>query len=158
MPDKEVILSAEGLHKLEEKLEFLKTVRRHEVAERIRKARQFGDINENSEYEDAKNEQAFIEGEILQLEKVLRNAKLVDEVSVDPNVVSLWSHVKLQDLETDDVYEYTIVGSTESDPAQNRISDESPVGRAIQGKRAGEIVEVVVPAGTLKYKVLEVTR
>jgi len=158
MPDKEVILSAEGLHKLEDKLEHLKSVKRHEVAERIRKARQFGDINENSEYEDAKNEQAFVEGEVLQLEKVLRNAKLVDDVSIDPHIASLWSRVKIQDLDSSEVSEYTIVGSTESDPAKNRISDESPVGRAFLGRRAGDVVEVQVPAGTIKYKVLEVGR
>jgi len=158
MSDKEVILSAEGLRKLEEKLEYLRTVRRHEVAERIRKARQFGDITENSEYEDAKNEQAFIEGEILQLEKVLRNAKLVDDVSVDPNVAGLWSKVKLQDLETKEIIEFTIVGSTESDPSQNRISDESPVGRALLGQRAGSRIEVQAPGGTIKYKILEVSR
>jgi len=158
MPDKEVILSAEGLRKLEEKLEYLKTVKRREVAERIRKARQFGDINENSEYEDAKNEQSFIEGEILQLEKLLRNAKLVDDVSIDPEVVGLWSRVKLQDLENDETLEYTIVSSTESDPDENKISDESPVGRAILGQRAGDTVEVQVPAGTLRYKILEVSR
>ncbi len=158
MPDKEVILSAEGLKKLEEKLEFLRTVRRHEVAERIRKARQFGDITENSEYEDAKNEQAFIEGEILQLEKVLRNAKLVDDVSIDPNVAGLWSKVKLQDLATKEVFDYTIVGSTESDPSQDRISDESPVGRSLLGQRAGDKVEVQAPDGTLKFKILEVSR
>lgn len=158
MPDKEVILSAEGLRKLEDKLEHLKSVKRHEVAERIRKARQFGDINENSEYEDAKNEQAFVEGEVLQLEKVLRNAKLVDDVSIDPHIASLWSRVKIQDLDSSEVSEYTIVGSTESDPVKNRISDESPVGRAFLGRRAGDVVEVQVPAGTVKYKVLEVGR
>jgi len=158
MPDKEVILSAEGLRKLEEKLEYLKTVKRREVAERIRKARQFGDINENSEYEDAKNEQAFIEGEIVQLEKVLRNAKVLDDAAIDPDVVGLWSRVKLEDLATKSVLSYTIVASTESDPAQYRISDESPVGRAILGRRAGDIVEVQVPAGTLRYRILEVSR
>jgi transcription elongation factor GreA len=158
MPDKEVILSAEGLRKLEDKLEHLKSVKRHEVAERIRKARQFGDINENSEYEDAKNEQAFVEGEVLQLEKVLRNAKLVDDVSIDPHIASLWSRVKIQDINSSEVCEYTIVGSTESDPVKNRISDESPVGRAFLGRRAGDVVEVQVPAGTVKYKVLEVGR
>lgn len=158
MSDKEVILSAEGLRKLEEKLEYLKTVKRREVAERIRKARQFGDINENSEYEDAKNEQSFIEGEIIQLEKLLRNAKLVDDLAVDPNVIGLWSKVTLQDLETDETLEYTIVSSTESDPDQNKISDESPVGRAVLGQKAGETVEVQVPAGTFKYRILEVSR
>ncbi len=158
MADKEVILSAEGLRKLEEKLEYLKTVKRHEVAERIRKARQFGDINENSEYEDAKNEQSFIEGEILHLEKLLRNAKLVDDVTVDPDVVGLWSRVRIEDLETGETMEYTIVGSTESDPGEHRISDESPVGRSILGHRAGDQVEVQVPAGTLKYKIIEVSR
>jgi len=158
MPDKEVILSAEGLRRLQEKLDHLKRVRRHEIAERIRKARQFGDINENSEYEEAKNEQSFIEGEIIQLEKLLRNAKLVDDVNVDPDVVGLWSRVKVQDLDTDKTIEYTIVSSTESDPDANRISDESPVGRAFVGRKAGNVVEVQVPAGTVRYKILEVSR
>jgi transcription elongation factor GreA len=158
MSDKEVILSAEGLRKLEAKLEHLRTVKRHEVAERIRKARQFGDISENSEYEDAKNEQAFVEGEVLHLEKVLRNAKLVDDLAIDPKVAGLWSRVKVEDLETKEVFEYTIVGSTESDPSASRISDESPVGRALMGQRAGTEVEVQVPAGTVKYRVLDVSR
>ncbi|HCJ09783.1 MAG TPA: transcription elongation factor GreA [Clostridiales bacterium] len=158
MPEKEVILSAEGLRRLEEKLDYLRRVKRHEVAERIRKARQFGDINENSEYEDAKKEQSFIEGEILQLEKLLRNAKLIDDINVDPEVVGLWSRVKLQDLESQETFEYTIVSSTESDPDQNKISDESPVGRAVLGQRAGQVVEVQVPDGTLRYKILEVSR
>lgn len=158
MSDKEVILSAEGLRKLEEKLDYLKSVKRREVAERIRKARQFGDINENSEYEDAKNEQSFIEGEIIQLEKLLRNAKLVDDLAVDPGVVGLWSRVTLKDLETNETLEYTIVSSTESDPEQSKISDESPVGRAVMGQQAGKTVEVQVPAGTFKYQIIEVTR
>ncbi|MEW6032447.1 MAG: transcription elongation factor GreA [Bacillota bacterium] len=158
MADKEVILSAEGLRKLEEKLEYLKKVKRHEVAERIRKARQFGDINENSEYEDAKNEQSFIEGEILHLEKILRNAKLVDDVTLDPEIIGLWSRVRLEDLDTGEKVEYTIVGSTESDPGEHKISDESPVGRAILGHRAGDEVVVHVPAGTLRYRILEVSR
>ncbi len=158
MSTKEVILTVEGLKKLEEELIFLKTVKRQEVAERIKQAREFGDISENSEYEDAKHEQAFIEGRILTLEKKLRNAKLIDNDTVDTNVVSLGSKVKLRDLETGDVVEYVIVGSMEADPSEAKISNESPVGKAIIGQTSGSIVEVDVPVGTLKYEILQITK
>ncbi|QNB47411.1 transcription elongation factor GreA [Thermanaerosceptrum fracticalcis] len=154
--EKEVILTLDGLKKLEQELENLKTVRRREVAERIKQAIEFGDISENSEYEDAKNEQAFIEGRILTLEKMLRNAKVIEQTENESNVVFIGAKVLLKDLEYGDELEYTIVGSAEADPMNNKISNESPVGKAILGKKEGEIVEVSVPAGKLKYKILNV--
>jgi transcription elongation factor GreA len=156
--DKEIMLSPEGLKKLEEELEHLKTVRRREVAERIKQAREFGDISENSEYEDAKNEQAFIEGRILMLEEQLRNARVVDAASQNPDEVGIGSHVKVRDQDTSDIEEYMIVGTTEADPANNRISSDSPVGRALTGHRVGDTVEVSVPVGTIRYELLEVVR
>lgn len=157
MTEKEVILSLEGLKKFEQELEYLKTVKRREVAERIKTAREFGDISENSEYEEAKNEQAFVEGRILTLEKILRNAKLMDEVEGDPNVSRIGSTVKVQDLETKEILEYTIVGTSEANPLENRISNESPVGKSLLGKKAGSTVEIAVPAGTIRYKILEIS-
>jgi len=156
--EKEVILTVEGLKKLEEELELLKTVKRREVAERIKQAISFGDISENSEYEDAKNEQAFIEGSILTLEKMLRNAKIIDDENLNTEVVSLGSTVLLKDLENGDEFTYTIVGSIEANPGANKISNESPVGKAILGQPKGEVVEVDVPAGRLKYQILDILR
>ena len=153
MAEKQTILTEEGLRKLEEELEFLKTERRSQVAERIKQAIDFGDISENSEYEDAKNEQAFIEGKIADLEKKLRNVKIIKKNDAD--VVTVGSTVLLKDLEMDDVAEYTIVGSTEADPMEFRISNESPVGAAILGQRVGGVVEVHVPAGVLKYQIMQ---
>ena len=153
MAEKQTILTEEGLRKLEEELEFLKTERRSQVAERIKQAIDFGDISENSEYEDAKNEQAFIEGKIADLEKKLRNVEIIKKNDAD--VVTVGSTVVLKDLEMDDVAEYTIVGSTEADPMEFRISNESPVGAAILGQRVGGIVEVHVPAGVLKYQIMQ---
>ncbi|MEG6586137.1 transcription elongation factor GreA [Dendrosporobacter sp. 1207_IL3150] len=158
MAEKQIMLTLEGLKKLETKLEHLKTVRRTDVAERIKQAIEFGDISENSEYEDAKNEQAFIEGEIMTLEKMLRNSKIIDEGDIGTDVVSLGCTVKLKDLEFDEDLQYTIVGSAEADPTEFKISNESPVGQAIIGQKVGSVVEVNVPAGILKYEVLEITR
>ncbi len=158
MAEKQFILTAEGLKKIEQKFDHLKSVRRREVAERIKQAIEFGDISENSEYEDAKNEQAFIEGEIITLEKMLRNSKLIDEDEVGTDVVSIGATVVLKDLEFGDELEYTIVGSAEADPAELKISNESPVGQAILGQKIGSVVEVNVPAGILKYEVLEIRR
>lgn len=154
MGEKEVILSLEGLKRLEQELEHLKSVKRREVADRIKQAREFGDIGENSEYDDAKNEQAFIEGRIITLEKLLRNAKLIDEATTDPTMVALGLSVQLREVESGDVLEYTIVGSTEANPSANRISNESPVGKAIIGQRVGAVVEVQVPAGVFHYEIL----
>jgi len=156
--EKEVLLTPAGLLKLEEELEQLKSVKRREVAERIKVAISYGDISENSEYEDAKNEQAFVEGRIITLEKMLRNARIINEAEVDTNMVSIGSTVKLRDIEFKENIEFHIVGSAESDPADNKISNESPVGKALLGKSVGSMVEVVVPAGTIQYEVLEIRK
>ncbi|PHJ38397.1 transcription elongation factor GreA [Desulforamulus profundi] len=158
MKEKDVMLTVTGLKQLEEELEQLKTVKRRQVAERIKQAIEFGDISENSEYEDAKNEQAFIEGRILTLEKMLRNAKIIDDENLGNEVVSLGSKVLLKDLEYGDELEYTIVGSVEADPEARKISNESPVGKAIIGQPKGIVVEVNVPAGVLKYEILDILR
>ncbi|SEO91392.1 transcription elongation factor GreA [Propionispora vibrioides] len=158
MAEKQIILTLEGLKKTEQKLDYLKSVRRREVAERIKQAIEFGDISENSEYEDAKNEQAFIEGEILTLEKTLRNAQVIDEGEISTDVVAVGATVRLKDLEFSDELEYTIVGSAEADPTESKISNESPVGAAILGQKVGSIVEVNVPAGILKYEILDIKR
>jgi transcription elongation factor GreA len=159
MVDKEVLLTPEGLKKLESELEVLKTVKRREVAERISAALDFGDISENSEYDDAKNEQAFIEGRILTLEKLLRNARVIEaDEDEDETIVSLGKKITLKDLETSDVFEYQLVGSAEADPAEAKISNESPVGQAILGKTPGTIVEVEVLDGILQYEIVKVAR
>lgn len=157
MGDKEVVLTLEGLKKLEMELEYLRTARRREVAERIKQAKEFGDLSENSEYEDAKNEQAFVEGRIMHLEKLLRKARVIDDAEPGNGVVNLGSKVMLRDLENDEVMEYTIVGSLEADPARMRISNESPVGKALMGQVAGSVVEVKVPAGMLRLQVINVS-
>ncbi len=158
MVEKEVILTPEGLHKLEDELDHLKSVKRREVAERIKIAIGYGDISENSEYEDAKNEQAFIEGRIITLEKMLRNARIINNDDVATDVVSIGSTVHLKDLEFGDAVKYTIVGSAESDPMANKISNESPVGRALLGKHQGDVVDVSVPAGTIQYEILQINK
>jgi len=155
MPEKEVILTLDGLKKLEEELEVLKTQRRREVAERIKQAIEFGDISENSEYEDAKTEQAFIEGRIITLEKMLRNAKVIDD-NEEKDHVSVGSTIVLKDIEFGDEEEYTIVGSAEADPAVKKISNESPVGKAVLGRAKGNVVEVNVPAGVLHYEIMDI--
>jgi transcription elongation factor GreA len=151
--DKEVILTLDGLAKLEKELELLKTVKRREVAERIKQALEFGDISENSEYEDAKNEQGFIEGRILQIEKMLRNAKVIDEQEVHADVVTIGSKVTLVESNGTNEMEYMIVGSAEADPEHAKISNESPVGRSVMGQKVGSIVNVNVPMGTIQYKI-----
>lgn len=155
MAEKQVMLTEEGLRKIEDKLEHLKTVRRGEVAERIKQAIEFGDISENSEYEDAKNEQAFIEGEIMTLEKMLRNSQLIEDGQGN-DTVHLGNTVVIKDLEFDEDLEYTLVGSAEADPTELKISNESPVGEAILGQKVGSTIEVHVPAGVLRYKIVEI--
>ena len=157
MDEKETILTPEGLRKLEEELEFLKTVKRKEVAERIKQSKEFGDLMENSEYEDAKNEQAFIEGRILTLEGMLRNAKVINDHEVRSDVVTVGSTVHLADEAVEELT-YTIVGSPEADPRRDRISNESPVGRALLGKRRGETVTVKAPGGTIRYTIKAIKR
>jgi transcription elongation factor GreA len=156
MVSKEVILTQGGLEKLEKELEFLKSVKRREVASRIKTAISFGDISENSEYEDAKNEQAFIEGRIITLEKMLRNVRLIDDAEINSDTVGIGSTVLIKDLEFNEDFHYTIVGSAEANPAENKISNESPVGKAILNKKIGDVVEVTVPAGVLKYQLVKI--
>ncbi len=156
MSSKEVILTQRGLKKLEEELTYLKSVKRREVAARIKTAISFGDLSENAEYDNAKNEQAFIEGKIITLEKMLRNARLIEDNEVSKDIVGVGCTVRLQDMEDNEVLEFTIVGTAESDPANNRISNESPVGQAIIGNPVGAEVDIKVPAGTIKYKILEI--
>ncbi len=158
MSDKEVLLTPDGLKKLEDELENLKSVKRREVAERIKIAIGYGDISENSEYEDAKNEQAFIEGRIITLEKMLRNARIINNDEIDLETVNIGSTVIVEDLEFGDTMEYTIVGTAESNPLQNKISNESPVGKSIIGKKKGTTVEVSVPAGIIQYKIVDIKK
>ncbi|MDF2721530.1 MAG: transcription elongation factor GreA [Paenibacillus sp.] len=158
MSEKEVILTQEGLKKLEEELEHLKSVKRREVAERIKVAIGYGDISENSEYEDAKNEQAFIEGRVITLEKMLRNARIIKNDEVDTDTVNVGSIVIVEDVEFGETVEYAIVGSAESDPFQNKISNESPVGKALIGKKKDSVVDVQVPAGVIQYKIIDIKK
>jgi transcription elongation factor GreA len=153
---KEVILTSEGYNKLKQEIEELSTVKRREVAERIRVAREFGDIAENAEYDDAKNEQMLLEHRIATLEERLRDARVISKKDVAKDVVSIGSKVKLRDVSARETVEYHIVGSAEANPAQNKLSNESPVGKAIIGKKKGETVEVSAPRGRLKYKILEI--
>ena len=159
MNGKEVLLTPEGLKKLEGELELLKTVKRREVAQRIKEALEFGEITVSSEYDDAKNEQAFIEGRIITLEKMLRNAKIiVQDDGQEDGVITLGRKVVLRDLQTSEEYEYQIVGSAEADPIEAKISNESPVGKAIMGKRPGDVVQVEVLDGVLQYEIVKVSR
>lgn len=158
MSAKEVVLTYEGLKKLEEELEFLRGSKRKEVAERIKQALSFGDISENSEYDEAKNEQAQVEGRIVQLESMLKHARLIDEDDVKTDVVSLGSKVKLYDVEFEEEVDYHIVGSTEANPLKSKISNESPVGSALIGRKKDDLIEVQVPDGTIKFKILQISK
>ena len=153
---KEVILTPEGYERLKSEIEELSTVKRREVAERIRIAREFGDIAENAEYDDAKNEQMLLEHRIATLEERLRDARVIDKKDIAKDVVSIGSKVRLRDVDAKKTFEYHIVGSAEANPAENKLSNESPVGKAIIGKKKGETVEVAAPRGTLKFKILEI--
>lgn len=158
MLEQPVYLTHEGLKKAEERLEYLKAVRRSEVAERIKQAKEFGDLSENSEYDDAKNEQAFIEGEIQNLERMLRNAVVIKENDTASNIVSVGSKVSVRDESNKEEFSYTIVGTAEADPFADKISNESPLGKSLLGKKNGEIVEVNLPIGTARYKILKISR
>ena len=153
---KEVILTAEGYERLKREIEYLQTEKRREVAERIRVAREFGDIAENAEYDDAKNEQAMLEHKIAQLEERLLSARVITKKEISKDTVSVGSKVRIRDVAAKQTFEYHIVGSAEANPAENKLSNESPVGRAILGKKKGEIVEVAAPRGSLKYKIMEI--
>ncbi|MBE5762487.1 MAG: transcription elongation factor GreA [Clostridiales bacterium] len=151
-------MTHEGLKALEEELEFLKTVKRQEVAERIKTAIAFGDISENAEYDEAKNEQAFTEGRIIQIENMLRVAQVVDADDISTDIVGVGNTVKVYDEEFDEELEYTIVGSAEANAAIGKVSNESPVGMALLGAKVGEVVSVNAPAGVIKLKVLTIER
>lgn len=158
MAEKHVFLTKEGLVKIEDELDELKSVRRKEIADRIKQALSFGDISENSEYDQAKNEQAQLEERIAKLENMLRNAKLIDEDEITTDKVSIGSKVLVKDLEFDEEMEYVIVGSAEADPYEGKISNESPLGSTLIGGKVGEIVEVSVPDGVIKYEILKIAR
>lgn len=158
MEDKEILLTQEGFDNLEKELEVLRTERRAEIAERIKVALGFGDLSENSEYDEAKNAQAENETKIAELENKIRHAKIIDESEIDTKTVQVGNKVKLLDLEYNDELEYTIVGSTEVDLSQNRISNESPMGAALLGKKKNQEVDVEAPAGIVKYKILSITK
>lgn len=154
--EKEIVITKEGLKKIEEELEHLRTVHRKAVAERIRESKQFGELTENSEYEEAKNEQAFVEGRILELKRILQNAHVIESDEVHTDQVGVGSKVTVRDLDTKDEWVYTIVGSVEADPGEDRISDESPVGQALMGHKVGDIVTVEVPAGAARYQIINI--
>ena len=158
MAENEVLMTREGLEKMKQDLEYLKTTRRTEVAARIKTAIAFGDLSENSEYDDAKNEQAFIEGQILNLEQQLKNAKVVEEEDLHTDVISEYCFVEIQNTETEEILKFQIVGSVEAKPFENKISNESPVGKAILGHSVGDIVDVQVPAGLIHLKINSISK
>jgi transcription elongation factor GreA len=153
---KEVILTADGYKKLQQEIEVLRNDKRREVAERIRVAREFGDIAENAEYDDAKNEQAMLEHKIAQLEERILSARVITKKEISKDAVSVGAHVRLRDMQANKTFEYHIVGSAEANPAENKLSNESPVGKAIIGHKKGDVVEVTAPRGSLKFKILEI--
>ena len=154
----EVILTQEGFDKLEEELNYLKTEKRTEIAERIKVARGFGDLSENSEYDEAKNAQAENEQQIAELEAKIRNAKVIDSKEIDTKTVQIGNTFKLYDEEFEEEVIYTIVGSTEVNLAENKISNESPIGKALLGRKKGEIVDVDAPDGIIKFKILAIKK
>jgi transcription elongation factor GreA len=156
MSDKAVFLTREGLQKLEEELDYLKSSKRREVAERIKIAVSYGDLSENAEYDAAKDEQAFVESRIVQLEKMMRNVRIIDPENEDKNIVSIGVTVKLKDYETGDIEEYMIVGSTEADPDAGKISNESPIGAGVLGRTVGDKVTVNTPGGSLEFEIVEI--
>ncbi|HPP32162.1 MAG TPA: transcription elongation factor GreA [Soehngenia sp.] len=158
MTEKEVFLTPEGLEKLEMELEEAKVVKRKEIADRIKQALAFGDISENAEYDQAKNEQAKLEERIAKLEAMLRNAVIIDDDEISTDVVSIGSRVTVLDIEFNEEIEYTIVGSAEADPFEGKISNESPMGKALLGRKVGDTVSVQAPDGTIKYKIKAIMR
>ena len=158
MEEKEILLTQEGYDNLEKELDYLKTEERAAIAERIRVALGFGDLSENSEYDEAKNAQATNETKIADLENKLRHARIIDESEIDTKTVQIGNKVKIKDLEFDEDLEYTIVGSTEVDLASNKISNESPIGAALLGAKKNQIVEANTPGGVAKFKILSITK
>lgn len=158
MSENEVILTPEGYQKLAEEFNYLTTKKRKEIAERIKDSVTYGDLMENSEYEDAKNEQAFLEGRILYLNELLSKAKVIDEKKIKTDKVSLGTWVILRDLNSNEEFKYHLVGSAEADPENHCISNESPVGKAIFGKKVGEVVRVEVPSGIVEYEIVKIKK
>lgn len=158
MSNTELIMTQEGLDKLNERLEYLKTVKRYEVAARIKTAREYGDLSENAEYDEAKSEQGFVEGEISELEAKIKKVKVINDTEIHTEDVGVGSYVKVHDIEFDEEVEYQIVGSAESDIAKNKLSNESPVGKGLIGAKVGEIVTVAVPAGEARFEILDIHR
>mgnify|MGYP004497041303 CR=1 FL=1 len=158
MEEKEILLTQEGYDNLEKELEYLKTEKRTEISERIKVALGFGDLSENSEYDEAKNAQAANENKIAELENKIRYARVIDESEIDTKTVQVGNTVKILDMEYDEEVEYTIVGSTEVDLSQNKISNESPIGAALLGAKKNQIIEAQVPAGVVKYKILAIKK
>ena len=154
--EKDIYLTPEAYKELEAKLEHLKVVKRREVAEKIKIAREFGDISENAEYDAAKEEQAMIEGEIMEIENKLRTGTIINEDQIDTSVVSVGCTVKIHDYEFNEDMVYKIVGTTEADPSQNRLSNESPIGKALLGKKKNTVINVETPGGIVKYKILDI--
>lgn len=157
MDNKQVKLTEDGLKQLEEELEYLKTKKRKEVSEKIKVALGFGDLSENSEYDEAKNEQAQVEARIVSVENMLKNAIVIDESEHDTSKVELGATVTIHDIEFDEDITYKIVGSTEADPDEGRLSDESPLGKSLMGKAEGEMIDVDAPAGVIQYKILKIS-
>ena len=156
MAVKPIVLTSEGLHKIEQELEQLKTVRRKEVSEKIKVALSFGDLSENSEYDEAKNEQAMVESRINEIEQMMKNVSVLDEEGISTESVSVGSKITVKRLSNGKVDTYKIVGSTEAAPLEKKISDESPVGKAMLGHKAGEKVEVETPSGIIEYEIVEI--
>lgn len=154
----EILLTQEGYEKLKSELDNLINVKRREIAKRIKAAREYGDINENSEYDDAKNEQAFIEGRIKEIQIMLRNARIVKDDEITGKTVSLGTVVELCELATGERFSYNIVGSAEADPLNFKISNESPIGKAILGRKKGDKVKVKVPSGIMEYEILSIEK
>lgn len=161
---KKYLMTYGGVRKLEDELDFLKTTKRREITEKIKTALSFGDLSENSEYDEAKNEQAFVEGRIIQLENMLKNVNVVDESEISDQVVSVGCKAKIKDLDFNPDIDFeeemiiSIVGSAEADPMENKISNESPIGKGLVGKKVGDIAEIPIPDGTKKYKIIEILK
>lgn len=155
---KQVLITDEGLKNLEAELDELKTVKRKEIAEKIKVALSFGDLSENSEYDEAKNEQAIVEARIASIENMLKNAQVINEDELGTEIIHVGSKVKVKDIDFDDICEYKIVGSSEADPVNGKISDESPVGKGLIGHKVGEKIKIETPAGEMSYKILEISK
>lgn len=155
---KEVLLTEEGLKNYEKELEYLKTVKRKEVAEKIKVALSFGDLSENSEYDEAKNDQAMLEAKIAQIDAILKNVKIIDESELSTELIHVGLKVQVKDIELDEIQDFQIVGSNEADPFNDRISDESPVGKSLIGHKVGDKVEVETPSGIIYYEIISISK